>query len=163
MAASVEVHIRRSVRIDDRAIRAMGEAVREAIEEASRRLGEVLREWAYSFERGLQSGQSNPAKHPGERRAREYLIAHLSHGQRGCLKRNGYFTVRAKSGQRYRISVGALAYNVDALDEKSQVIATYCAVPVGRGLPPSDVYLAQKFWLETDEAGFLRVANRSSY
>lgn len=60
--------------------------------------------------------------------------------------------------RRYRIERG-ISRNVRLLDERGNVLRTYCAHP--DGVPTEDVMLAQKLLLETDEDAFLKVANAS--
>jgi hypothetical protein len=91
-----------------------------------------------------------------ELRARRLLLRHLSPAQRQTWKRHRWFEV-AGQGCVYRIHEGR-AMNVKQL-RPGQPVATLCAFP--RGVPMGDVLLAQKLMLETDEAGFLRVAHRT--
>jgi len=88
--------------------------------------------------------------------AERLLLAHLSEEQREQLKRERAFTLHLPSGRKYRIGRGTHG-NVQLLDESGQPIRRYCAQPPG--VPVDDAVLAQKLALETDEEGFLRVAN----
>lgn len=60
---------------------------------------------------------------------------------------------------RYRIERGRSG-NVKELDVDGQVVASYCIHPRER-VPNADTMLAQKLILESDEAEFLRVANKT--
>ena len=62
------------------------------------------------------------------------------------------------SGKRYRICRGR-QMNVHELDQNGVQIAVWCFGPEGC-LPVSDIMLAQKIALETDEHAALAVANR---
>ena len=71
---------------------------------------------------------------------------------------NGYFeVVGSHSGKRYRIRAAA-HMNVDELGKHGERITTWCFGPHGY-LPISDLMLAQKIALETDERAALQVAN----
>lgn len=92
-----------------------------------------------------------------EARAEALLVAALTAEQRAQKQRDGWFLVDCKSGKRYRIDRGTHG-NVKELDDAGRVVATLCAQP--DRVPAPDAHLAQKLMLETDEAAFLRVANR---
>ena len=85
------------------------------------------------------------------RNARELLIAHLSPAQCKDFARSGCFTVVGnKTGTTYRLGSGVVRTHD----------ASFCIGPVDAGLPRDDRVLAQKWLLESDEAKFLRIANR---
>jgi len=90
-----------------------------------------------------------------EAKARALLERALTPEQRRDLVAGHCFYVK---GQRYtyRIREGHSG-NVDALDPSGYVVSRYCAHPLGR-VPVSDVMLAQKLWIETDENMFLNEA-----
>lgn len=90
-------------------------------------------------------------------RAEALLIEHLSPQQAEELRLRGHFHVRLLSGRRYRIRRGQHG-NVCEVDGRGQAIRSLCVQPVGY-LPDADAMLAQKLWLETDEAALLRTAN----
>lgn len=92
-----------------------------------------------------------------EVRANELLDTHLNDEQRKQLKEIDAFIINLKSKQ-YRIRRG-WAGNVDELKD-GKVIAKYCIHPQVT-VPYSDHMLSQKFMLETNEAEFLRIANRT--
>jgi hypothetical protein len=50
---------------------------------------------------------------------------------------------------------------VHLLDDKGSIVGRYCIHP--RDVPAPDAMLAQKLWLENNEAEFLRVANFTPY
>lgn len=86
-------------------------------------------------------------------RAKELLLSCLDSKQKRDFLNNDYFTVKAKSGRKYRIT-RSLLFNVKCGGN------SYCAGPK-QSLPIYDRMLAQKCLLETDEKEFLRIANRS--
>jgi hypothetical protein len=98
-----------------------------------------------------------------DRRARErslsLLVRCLSPLQRAEFQRTNAFTVRGRSGQRYRITYATTA-NVEALGPQGTVERRLCAGPMGVPIP--SVMLAQKLMLETAEAEFLRIAARGT-
>ena len=73
------------------------------------------------------------------------------------IKRNKHDS-GCHSGKRYRICRGR-QMNVHELDQNGVQIAVWCFGPEGC-LPVSDIMLAQKIALETDEHAALAVANR---
>ena len=89
-------------------------------------------------------------------RAEELLLAHLDEAQRNQYAREHSFQV-VKDDRTYLIERGR-AQNVYLLDECGKRLVEYCAHVVP-DIPDEDNLLAQKFMLETDEAGFLRLAN----
>ncbi len=94
-------------------------------------------------------------------RARYLLLSCLSPAQRKEFKTKEAFTVVAKSGRRYRIERG-LNYSIAALNNRGKVIGRLCAGP-DENVPVYDSMLSQKLWLENDEEGFLRIANRDGF
>lgn len=89
------------------------------------------------------------------------LRSNLSPKQLEELNQRGHFFVEsiAKNGERrrYRIDRGRSG-NVKQVDAKGEVIKVLCAHP-RVDCPDADTMLAQKFWLETNEQGFLGIAN----
>ena len=63
-----------------------------------------------------------------------------------------------KDGKRrkYRIDRGTHG-NIKLLDDANRIIGSYCVQP--NGVPIEDAMLAQKLWIETDEAAFIKAAN----
>lgn len=93
-------------------------------------------------------------------RARAYLIAHLTPEQREMFERRQFFLVQAK---RYRWRITPRLYGVHRLGRSGRCRGVYCVMP-REALPIYDVMLAQKLMLETNEDGFLAIANhRRSY
>jgi hypothetical protein len=90
-----------------------------------------------------------------EAKARNLLERALTLEQRRDLVSRSYFYVQGRRFT-YRIREGHSG-NVDALDSSGRVISRFCAHPLGR-VPVSDVMLAQKLWIETDENMFLKKA-----
>ena len=85
----------------------------------------------------------------------------LSPAQREQYEQHGYFDViGGDTGGRYRIYQPA-PYNISALADDCTVLDMICVVPqnVDAG---GDVMLAQKIWLEKDEAVTLSIANKHS-
>jgi hypothetical protein len=90
--------------------------------------------------------------------ARALLEDWLTPAQRATLDR-GHIDVTGSAGGRYRIRTGGgQAGNVDLLDARGRVLLSYCAHP-GARVPHEDGFLAQLLHLETDEPGFVAVAN----
>jgi len=82
----------------------------------------------------------------------EEQVAHLR--ARDCF----YLETLGQDGKknRYRIDRGTHG-NVKRVDEKGSILESLCIQP--GGVPTEDAMLAQKLWLETDEAAFRKVAN----
>lgn len=93
-------------------------------------------------------------------RAKRLLRDALDEAQLAALDDRGYFEVRSPSGRTYRIYQG-MSMNVVALDDAGREALRLCAHP-GMDAPSEDHMLAQKLVIETDERGFLKVANRQS-
>ena len=94
-----------------------------------------------------------------EQKALDLLKQWLSSVQLAQYERTGRFDVTGcHSGKRYRICRGR-QMNVHELDQNGVQIAVWCFGPEGC-LPVSDIMLAQKIALETDEHAALAVANR---
>jgi hypothetical protein len=92
-------------------------------------------------------------------RADELLKTLLTPEQVDELDKLSCFIVKAQSGKFYRIKRGRM-HNIEELDTERQATATLCAHP-NRAIPNADTMLAQKLMLESAEAEFLRIANRS--
>ena len=97
------------------------------------------------------------AQRAAAERSRELLLACLTPAQRFEFERTHAFSVRGRSGSRYRIGFGTVA-NVEVLGSRGEVLYRLCAKPAD--LPTPAVMLSQKLMLETREADFLRVAAR---
>jgi hypothetical protein len=96
-----------------------------------------------------------------ERRALEFLKAHLSREQLKQFDREGTFdVVGGETGKVYRIGRGK-QMNVHILGKRGEWIASLCFMPKGY-LPMGDLLLAQKIALELYEDDVLRVANRAA-
>lgn len=91
-----------------------------------------------------------------EERARQLLLSMLDARQRHDLVTRGGFFVKGSAGFRYFIRTSGRTGNVHWVDWKGQPRGTLCAAP--DDVPLSDVYVAQKLALETDEREFLRIA-----
>lgn len=90
-------------------------------------------------------------------KADKLLESILTEVQRAHVQAHGYFVVKGRSGQLYRIRRGWSA-NVDVLDKKGNVVERLCAHPSSY-MPDGDLMAAQKLMLETaDEQEFLRIA-----
>jgi hypothetical protein len=108
----------------------------------------------------VERGCRQPHSHlsTADRRASTLLKEWLTPEQCVQYERLGVFDVRGSdSGTRYRIrSAGQM--NVGQLDEEGRRVAVLCFLPE-KYVPVSDVMLAQKIVLETDEPAALSVAN----
>lgn len=92
-------------------------------------------------------------------RARQLLKANLSLEQTRQLEERGWFEVHGSKGTRYQVWQGQVR-NVLQCDDSGRIIGRFCAHPA-EAVPDEDAMLAQKLLLETDEAAFLAIANRS--
>jgi hypothetical protein len=92
-------------------------------------------------------------------RARNLLCDHLSPKQEEDLRVRGYFDV-VVNGRSYRIRRGGHGGWVERMDGQ-RATDGYCIYLQGE-CPAEDNMLAQKLLLETDEAEFLRIANRTA-
>jgi hypothetical protein len=92
-------------------------------------------------------------------RAHRLLLQCLTREQRTQLKDTSAFTVTTSAGNVYSIRRGRTA-NVVQLDN-DQPVWRYCVHPPEL-VPDYDTMLAQKLLLETDEAEFVRLANRQA-
>lgn len=104
----------------------------------------------------LDPGRQRPE---AEAKARKLLLEWLSPVQckQYSLRGNEFEVVGNVSGRRYLIRYGNNA-NVERLDQDGVADARYCFVPRG-ALAVSDVMLAQKIALETDETNAIASAN----
>ena len=106
--------------------------------------------------------EPDPIELEANSRARSLLLSCLSPSQRVEFSVDSSFTIVSPSGRRYRVEQGR-NYNIGVLGERgSRVIGRLCAGPTGN-VPTYDCMLAQKLWLENDEEGFLKVANKSGF
>lgn len=120
-------------------------------------------------ERIRQAAQDRDAQVERERaaareRANTLLVEKLTPEQRQTWTDKHYVEVRGSQTKRlYRIrdrGDGTYSMNIDCPESGY----TYCAYPENaHEMPMADVVLAQMLWLTTDEPGFLRMANTSSY
>lgn len=97
-------------------------------------------------------------------RASILLQEHLTDEQKAELADKRYFTlatIDSATGERrtYRIHQGR-AGNVEQVDDNGRRLKRLCIHP-NIACPDEDTMLAQKLWLETREAEFLRIANHS--
>jgi len=96
-------------------------------------------------------------------RAEVLLNECLSEMQREELRLKGHFHLEtfASSGERrkYRIKRGR-SRNVQQVTDDGRVLKTLCMHPI-EAVPDADTMLAQKFYLESCEDEFLRIANHS--
>jgi hypothetical protein len=97
-------------------------------------------------------------------RAQILLRENLTDEQKAELAEKRYFSlgvIDSKTGERrtYRIHQGRSG-NVEQVDDNGQRLKRFCIHP-NIACPDEDTMLAQKLWLETREAEFLRVANHS--
>ena len=90
--------------------------------------------------------------------AEALLVRHLSPAQRTQFRETKSFDVMV-GARRYRLRLG-WAGNVSLLDGKGNTVEQFCIHPVGK-FPHADNLLAQKLLLETDEAKFLQIANKT--
>lgn len=92
-------------------------------------------------------------------KADKLLESILTDVQRAHIQAHGFFLVRGRSGQLYRIRRG-WSGNVDVLSPAGEVLDRLCAHP-SLNCPDGDNMAAQKLMLESaDEALFLRIANK---
>lgn len=92
-------------------------------------------------------------------RAQELLESVLDDAQKDQLQKEEHFELQV--GDRYyRIRPGS---RVERLNSKTKKVESYfCIHPsLDHRLPPADVALSQKLWLETNEKEFLRIANET--
>jgi hypothetical protein len=107
--------------------------------------------------RHARAEQEAKEKAEADTRANELLESHLTEEQRRQLRELDAFIVDLTSKQ-YRIRRG-WAGNVDEIKD-GMVVARHCIHPAVN-VPYGDHMLSQKFMLETNEAEFLRIANRT--
>jgi hypothetical protein len=93
------------------------------------------------------------------RRAERLLGGFLTDAQRRQWREHGHFEVVAPSGTRYRVKRGSHR-NVFELDAQGRERIGHCIYVAGEQVPEADTCLAQKLYLEHDEATFRRVANQ---
>lgn len=107
--------------------------------------------------RKAQAEKEAREKAEADARANELLETHLTEEQRRQLKELDAFIVDLKSKQ-YRIRRGWTG-NVEEIKD-GMIVARLCIHPRDQ-VPYGDHMLAQKLMLETNEAEFLRIANRT--
>ena len=108
--------------------------------------------------RYLEAEQRERERQEAKGRAEELLRMFLTPEQKENLEKMSAFLVKSESDRLYRIRRGRTG-NIEELDKDGKVIARLCVHPQEM-VPDADTMLAQKLWLETNEAGLLRVANR---
>ena len=91
-------------------------------------------------------------------RADGLLLACLTPAERKTMEKMAALVVRSQTGRTFRLR-RSRSRNVDEMDADGNVIARFCIHPQDH-MPHGDLLLAQKLMLETDEAEFLRIANR---
>ncbi len=126
---------------------------------------EQLEQWRLQdIERRARETKQTEERIAARGRARQLLVACLTPQQREDLDKKKCFYLECHSADgsknRYRIDEGTHG-NVKLLDDKNRVVGQYCVQP--NGVPTEDAMLAQKLWLETNEAEFKRKANFSRY
>jgi hypothetical protein len=95
-----------------------------------------------------------------EARGLKLLSEWLSPEQQAQFEAQKFFdVVGCDSGKRYRIRYGS-AMNIHELDDRGRPLVCWCLVLDAYYIVPSDVMLAQKIALETNERAALTVANR---
>lgn len=112
---------------------------------------------AFRHETARMIEKEREAKNEAEKRALEFLHDNLNDEQRHQFKQNDYFTIRSQFGHIYRINKYS-QMNVEWISEHGQKQATLCVV-TSKPVPLGDQLLMQKIMLETNERGFLKVAN----
>lgn len=99
-------------------------------------------------------------------RSRSLLESMLTPYQRHELERHQRFHVTGSRGRRYCIRAEGQAGNVDLVDDQQRKMASLCAHPGytedRTRYPNPDAWLTQMLHIETDEDGFLAVANVSA-
>lgn len=93
--------------------------------------------------------EEQKAWHEANLRAKEFLISHLDEQQKATFETNGWFYVKGKSGKTYRVGPGGT--NIRRGENQ------YCVGP--EGLPQFDQLLANKLYLEDDDAALIAKAN----
>lgn len=114
--------------------------------------------WEADEQRRIAEAQA--ARRAANARAEKLLLANLNPEQREDLVKKNCFFLHLPNGKRYRIDRKTHG-NIALIGEGDKIIHTLCAQPPG--IPVDDAILAQKLALETDEAGFLRVANMTRW
>jgi hypothetical protein len=97
-------------------------------------------------------------------RATELLLELLTAEQARSYTERGYFEVRGSRGGRWRIRNRGQQGNVELMAETGELAgARFCCHPPASGgllLPDADAHIAQMLAIATDEAEFVRTANR---
>ncbi len=96
-------------------------------------------------------------------RARRLLELMLDDRQRAQFRTQRVFEVMSRQNgtvRRYLVTEGYVG-NVFRLNDKDEMIEKFCIHCDSIRIPVADNMLAQKLMLESDEARFLRIANRS--
>lgn len=100
--------------------------------------------------------KQDAARKEANRKAEVLLRSCLTQQQIDDLDGKKCFFLYSK-GRKYRIDRGQHG-NVKLLNERDQVVESYCIQPKG-GLPDADAMLAQKLLLETDPESFRQISN----
>jgi len=95
-----------------------------------------------------------------EEKSKALLQSQLDEEEKKRLDELQHFFVRSQHNKKYKIEKGRYE-NVVLLGEDGIPIASYCIHP-WESVPDYDTMLSQKLMLETDEAGFLRIANKTN-
>jgi hypothetical protein len=102
--------------------------------------------------------QAEKKKRAAVAKARKLLVMNLDSDQLKDFKKHRYFLVEGSRGNLYQVRTGR-SHNVRQLDlETMKPIRTLCAHPI-EAVPDFDTMLAQKLWIESDEAEFVKMAN----
>jgi len=108
-------------------------------------------------QREEQAAKIRADREQAVQRAETLLHAHLSPAQRKQLAHNGRFKMRSQEGRLYEIRRGHHG-NIVRLDDGGKEIEKLCVYATG-GVPEADCMLAQKLYLEMNEAQLRRVAH----
>jgi len=96
------------------------------------------------------------AKKPSESRAREALLQLIGPDRFRRYLKNGFASIRGKSGRIYQIFPG---HKMTKVWEKGQHIEDLCVVMVDSSLPPSDSVIMRMLMILDSEEAFRQVAN----
>jgi hypothetical protein len=116
---------------------------------------EMARHAQYEREAQARYEAERALRVAAEAKAELLLQRLLTAEQSESLKEKRHFYLYSR-GSKYRIDRGSRG-NVKLVDERDQVIESYCIHPTG--VPDADAMAAQKLMLEADPETFLRVAN----
>jgi hypothetical protein len=104
--------------------------------------------------------EEQEARAAAKQRAKVLLMEHLDEEQKKSLEKDRKFIVHSCDKKRVYVIKHGRAGNIELLNDEGIAVAKFCIHPAIQ-CPDEDTMLAQKLLLETNEAQFLKIANKT--